>query len=609
MDEKEHLKILKALNEIPFQVGKNLLIDFLTGDTSNKSIFKNSLDNLKNFNSTKLDKQELRDCIDDLIKNKFIEVSGTLSNPFLKLLNITSKGQQELLKPSYSKNKKIEIKKSEINQNDLEKFEEFKDFLEGFNGAQKKAIIAEKEKIMCVAGAGSGKTKVLTKRIEFLIKHKNADPEKILAVTFTRKAKQEMKLRLLKLGINTNVETFNSFCEKVLNRFSDKIYGKPVRLMNYSDKFNAVKLALEKNNVSLHNAIDNYFSSAQKINKSVDKLISIFINDCFSVIEYFKLTNQELYDFSKDASKKDYRNATLIFEICKFIKGYMNLEGLRDYDDQIIDSIKFFENEGKDLIPKFEHILVDEYQDVNSLQVSLLKLINPNNLFCVGDPRQSIFGWRGSDINFILNFEREYPESDVIHMTENYRSAVTIVDFMNNSIKSMGLPDLHYQKSEMGKITLNKFDSETGEMEFIIKKIFESNTRRKDIFVLARTNRQLIELSKILRLSGIPHILKIDDENNSVMASEGEITLATIHSIKGLQAEEIFLIGCNTLNFPCKASDHPVLEMIKMQDYDKDQEEKRLFYVAISRAMYKLHLTYSGTCTYFINDDMMKIVE
>lgn len=608
----DYLKILKALNEIHFLVGKNLLIDFLTGDSTNASVSKNNLTRLKNFNSLKLTKDQVREQIDELIKHKFIDISGTISNPFLKLLSITSKGNAELTNPQFYQKKVKEtpvLTKFDISTEEIYEFQEFDKFLEKFNENQKKAIISKNEKIMCIAGAGSGKTDVLTKRIEFLVKHRNVNPSKILAITFTRKARQEMKFRLSTLGISTNVETFNSLGEYILNKHEKQIYGRPIRLMNTADRITAIKEALASQNKTLLQAVEEYFSPSQKANKTPEKLMWTFINDCFTIIDYYKSKNTELIDFSKSSDSKHYNSALMIYKTCKFIKEYMDKEGLRDYTDQLVDSLNFFKKEGQKEIPSFEHILVDEYQDLNSMQVSFLELLNPPNLFGVGDPRQSIFGWRGSEILHITNFEKKYPEAEVIPLVINYRSTKRIVELMNASIKHLGFPDLIADKqSTKNEIKIEKFETEMDEILSVLQKIIESKVERHEIFVLARTNRQLLEISKILRNMQIPYILKTEDENSAINAKEGEITLATIHSIKGLQAKETFVIGCNVQNFPCKASDHPVIELIKMENYDKDEEEKRLFYVAISRAKEKLYLSYSGARTDFINDEMIKII-
>ncbi len=609
----DYLKVLEALKELPFNVGKNLLIDFLKGSSKNKSIKNNRLNFIDNFGSLKkYPNEEISHMIDNLIENKMIEVGYHKNNNFLKLLQLTNLGAKEIKNPLLHRRKLagnyIE-KKTEITQRDLERFRELNYYLERFNDYQKKAIISDKNKILCIAGAGTGKTSVLTKRIEFLIKYRGVKNEKILAITFTRKARQEMQDRLMKLGVNAHVETFNSFCEKILKKYGNIIYGRQINVMNYGNRAIGLMGALNSLGLTMDKAIDKYFSEQQKRNKTREQLYNIFMNDCFLVLDHFKTKNQEIYDFSVEASYKDKENARMLYKICVYLKDFMKMSGLRDYSDQIIDCIKFFkDNRGS--IPIFEHILVDEYQDVNGMQVELLELLNARNLFVVGDPRQSIFGWRGSNIKYILDFEKKYPYCEIITLIKNYRSTKSIVEFMNNAIKDMRLPALEHNREGDSHIYLFNFENESAEFQFIIDNVLNSNVEKHEIFVLARTNKQLAELSMLMKQKQIPHILRTDEINNPVLEKAGHVTLATIHAIKGLEARVVFVIGVNELNFPCKASEHPVIEMIKLEEYDKEEEEARLFYVAISRAKHKLYLTYSGKKpSYFINDEMKKMIE
>ena len=140
---------------------------------------------------------------------------------------------------------------------------------------------SSKEKILCLAGAGSGKTTALTKRIEFLVRYRGIPSEKVLAITFTRKARGEMEERLSRLGINVQVETFNSFCEKILKKYESKIYTRSIRVQTYQDKIMAVIMALNQLGLDMPTAIDRYFSTNQKKNKAPHQLSNLFVNDCF----------------------------------------------------------------------------------------------------------------------------------------------------------------------------------------------------------------------------------------------------------------------------------------------------------------------------------------
>ncbi|MDP2947544.1 MAG: exodeoxyribonuclease V subunit gamma [Nanoarchaeota archaeon] len=610
-DDLEYIKILKALNEIPFKVGKNLLIDFLTGDYKNKSVIKNRLDQMRNFGSMIWDREKIELEINDLVSNGMIEQCISDYNKFIKVFRLTIRGQNEIVKPTLLGKKlknNLNFDASLVNTDDESGFLEHRDFLGDYNKEQKKAIISPSKKILCVAGAGSGKTSVLTKRIEFLVRKKGVNPKKILAITFTRKAKQEMENRLMGLGIHdVSIHTFNSFCEKILREHEKEIYGRQVRVLNYSDKILAVNIALSNIGTSFDEIIGDYFSKKQREFKSMNQLLANFVSDCFSVLEYFKITGQKEYDFSVNADDENRRNAQIVYRVFKFLTEYMGIQGLRDFTDQLTDAINFLEKK-TDSVPVFEHILIDEYQDVNSMQVKLLKILNSENLFAVGDPRQAIFGWRGSDIKYILNFEKDFGKADVIFLTINYRSSKNIVELMNHAVKKFCLPDLMHCKTQNSEIKIFNFDSDDDEMNFIINNIINTYQPGHEIFVLARTNRQLIELSNLMKNKGISHIVKTDERKEQ--EENSDVTLATIHAIKGLQAKKVFVIGCNEQNFPCKAGDHPAIEMIKLNNYNKEEEEMRLFYVAISRAKEILYLSYVGKKpTYFINEDMMKMLK
>ncbi len=625
MEEKlEYLHILKALMELPFQVGRNLLCDFLTGSYSNKSISKNRLDELNNFDSLSWEKTRIFSEIDRLISNGMIEMVQSDYNKFIKILSLTIRGRNEITHPTLEAKKlgnRIHFSESKITDEDKKEFEKYGEFLNIYNDEQKKAIISNAQNLLCVAGAGSGKTTVLTKRIEFLVKEKGVEPNKILAITFTRKARLEMKSKLDKLNVfGINIHTFNSFCEGILRAHETEIYGRSIKVQSYGDKILAMNMAMATLGLDMNAVLDEYFNAGQKKFKTTSQLMNSFMSDCFAVMDYFKVSGNKNYNFSKTIDGKDKINAERIYRITSYLREHMETQGLRDYSDQVIDTIKFFKS-SKENIPKFEHILVDEYQDVNAMQIELINLLDGENLFAVGDPRQSIFGWRGSDVNYILNFEKDFGDSDIIHLKKNYRSLGGIVNFMNYVIKNMKLPDLESTNSDRdAKIRVLDFDNEDAERDFILREIEDGDTPLNQIFILARTNKILMELSKLMNDRGIGNLVRADDSTgrkkteyhgytgDNANQKSGEVTLATIHAIKGLEAKKVFVVGANEQNFPCKASDHPAVEMVKRDDYDKEEEERRLFYVAISRAKEELIVTHTRNLTYYISSDMRKII-
>ncbi len=603
MNDLDYIYILRALEEIPFSVGKKLLIDFLMGKEKNPSIVKNKLYLMENYGILGYTKDEINDMIENLLLNNLIKYNHF--NRFGKVLELTDAGKKEIKHPElYKKKLSYNYKelRTEITEEDKKRFLAFGDILANYNDEQKKAIISNSKHILCIAGAGTGKTTVLTKRIEFLIKYKSVAPDKILAITFTRKARQEMASRLPYRTVN--IETFNSFCEKTLRKHSKSFYGRDVRVTTYRDKVIMIRNALNKLNLDFKKAINIYFTWSQRRSKTDEQLIRIFLNDCFFIRDYFKFKSREL-------EKKTFEgtdSSMLVYNVVNYIENYMKKNGLRDFADQLLDTIKLFQ-EHTDFIPRYEHILIDEYQDVNSTQIKLIDILNPDNLFCVGDPRQSIYGWRGSDIKYILDFDEKFSGSEIIALTKNYRSVKPIVDLINASIRTMKLPDLEAIKQGEHDIKLLRFENEEAEFEYVIQAILNTELPKNEIFVLARTNRQLNDLSREMTMRGIKHIVRSEDAKKDVLPQEDEVILATVHSIKGMEAELVFLIGANNINFPCKASEHPVVDMVKVDEYDKEEEERRLFYVAMSRARSHLYISYTGKKpTRFINDEMLEII-
>ena len=604
-------------------------MDLLRGKETQK-ITENRLYTLKSYNSLSLKESELSELIETLILNGLIKQVAIDTNRFMKLLEITPKGIEELNNPTLYKKQishSFNEEETKITEHDLTIFNEFKEFLYSYNLEQKKAITSPKSKILCIAGAGSGKTSVLIKRIEFLIKYKSINPEKILAITFTRKAKNEMLNRLSKIpeAELVNIHTFNSFSEKILQKYNNQIYDKPTNILTYGDKITILNLALNKMNLSKQQALNIYFQNKQTF-KTPEQQFNIFLNDCFFIRDYFKAKNKQIQESEFITTELKHKTSIrMIIELTNIIEAYMRKNGLRTFGDQLLDTIKFLTNNPQH-IPEFDHILIDEYQDINSTQIQLLNLLNPENLFAVGDPRQSIYGWRGSNINYILNFQNQHNPAETITLTKNYRSKKQIIKLINESITHMGFKDLESDSTESSNIHLLDFKSEDEEHDFILNQLQKPNN--KTTFILARTNNQLNELSKKLNQLEIKHLMKTDDNpangntnngngnrngnnNNPLYSSisNQDLTLATIHSIKGLEADTVFLIGCTTQNFPCRGSEHPIIEMVKVEEYDKEEEERRLFYVAMSRAKTNLYLTYSKKPTYFIKDNMIKIIK
>lgn len=613
-----HIPILKSFDELKFNLGKKSLADFIKGDR-NTTIDKNRLDELNSYGCLyKYDKSLILLIIDELIKKGYLEIAQV--NGGFQVVKRTLKGTKEIFEKKFifentqikSKNNMF-FEQTTITNEDRIVFEKYKDFLLKFNDEQKKAIISENKNILCIAGAGSGKTTVLTKRIEFLVNYKFVKQEKILAITFTKKAKEEMEKRLKENSIlNVKVETFNSFCEKNLRKYGNLIYTSQVNVAAFKDKIAIVRGVVQRNAVDFSIFFEDYFNKKQVREKTPDELFFIFVNDIFTIIDYYKNSEEEIQPFyEKEVTSSKKRVAKLIYTIAVECEKELKKKHLRDFSDQVVDTLKLF-REHSNVIAKFEHILVDEFQDVNLVQFELLKILNSENIFAVGDPRQAIYGWRGSDIKYVLEFPKKFENTLVIQLKKNYRSLPDIVNFSNLCIKNMGLENIESGREKSGGKSLFLIEQENELLEriFVLEAIKNSKCDRYEIFILARTNKILESFAEFFMQQGIKYVIKSEEEYKMGEPKKDEVVLATVHSIKGMEAKEVYIVNANSLSFPNKVVDNFIFALMKeSSEYDKDSEELRLFYVAISRAKEKVVITFSGNHTKFITDDMLNMLE
>jgi superfamily I DNA/RNA helicase len=617
-----HIPLLRAFDELQFMLGKVTFITYIKGDL-NPTIEKHNLDEINSYGCLfKEDRDLITSLVEQLIKGEYLEEA---QKGYYKVLQRTPKGLKELFErkfeykeesaKSHSQLKTNLLKEEEVTDEDRVIFKQFDFFLGKFNSEQKKAIVSQRENILCMAGAGSGKTTVLTKRIEFLTKFRGVKANKVLAITFTKKAKEEMQHRLFELGLNEiKVETFNSFAEKQLKKHGSLLYSKPTKVITFRDKIAITRSIMQKNSIHFETIKDQYFTRKQLRERSNDELFFLFIRDVFAILDYFKNKTEEItkfHDLENNPTKK--RVAQAMHIIVTKLNSELKEKGLRDFSDQIIDCNTLFSH-FKNCIPEFEHVLVDEFQDINSPQLDMIKLLHSPNLFAVGDPRQAIYGWRGSEIEYILQFPKTFENTQIIALKTNYRSDPNLVDFFNHSIKEMKLPNLiagQDKNKEENNIFLIEQASEKVEQIFVLEAIKNSKTKLEEIFILGRTNKVLEKYSELLEQQGIEHSIKVDDSKGAEQrAPVRGVTLATIHSIKGMEAEEVYLVSCNSLSYPNKVQDNFVFDLVKQSDnYNKQDEELRLFYVALSRAKHKLIITYTGNRSKFINSYMIKYAQ
>jgi superfamily I DNA/RNA helicase len=332
----------------------------------------------------------------------------------------------------------------------------------------------------------------------------------------------------------------------------------------------------------------------------------------YGLIDHYKNNETPISEFKNiigHCTVNDKARAMFVYRLVENIIAITKEMGFRDYTDQLVHSLTLL-SQHPELITQYEHILVDEYQDVNDIQVKLLGVLQPKNLFVVGDPRQSIYGWRGSKIKHIMKFPEEHEDCAVVQLTKNYRSTEDIVRVSNSIIKPMHLPDLisNSEKTEKKPLLL-KHKDEASELQFIAQSILACDVAPNDIFVLARTNKQLEKMKEELARHGISFLIRTaEDQKQDMNPTEEQITLSTVHAIKGLEAKLVYLIGVTSKMYPCLVSDHPVIDMAKLDtSYDKEDEELRLLYVAMTRAKEQLVVNYYGSLSKFVSKEVKQL--
>lgn len=369
--------------------------------------------------------------------------------------------------------------------------------LKYLNKQQKKAVITNDRPLLVLAGAGSGKTKVLTTKIAYLIENYIVSERNILAFTFTNKAAKEMKERVSSL-LDRDVShmwigTFHSICSRILRYDIERLgYTSSFTIYDTQDSKNLVKDIMKKLNID------------EKIlpSKSAIAKISDYKNRFVSF--------QEVID------KSIYPSEKRVGEIYKEYEKQKKTNNALDFDDLILKTLDLLK-ENKDLRDKysnlFRYIFVDEYQDTNKSQYELIRLFTSNhsNICVVGDSDQSIYSWRGADITNILNFERDYKDAEVILLEQNYRSTQAILDTANLLIKkNKERKDKNlWTDNKKGHIPeYTKYVDERAEASDVINKIYQMNNDGisfSQMAILYRTNAQSRAFEEKLMYEGIPH--------------------------------------------------------------------------------------------------------
>ena len=373
------------------------------------------------------------------------------------------------------------------------------ELVQNMNENQLKAILKTQGAVMVIAGAGSGKTRVLTNRIAYLIAEKNVLESNILAITFTNKAAKEMKERIYNLVGETSkyiwINTFHSMCVRILRQHIDLLgYNKNFTILDTSEQKTIIKNIVKELNLSE----DSY---------QPNNILKIISNSKNSMISVNEMKAQARFGFMKNVA-----------EIYEYYQKYLKKNSVLDFDDLMLKTIVLFEKHPEVLAiyqNKFEYIHVDEYQDTNVIQYKLIKMLSEvhKNICVVGDDDQSIYSWRGACSDNIINFEKDYEDVEVIFLDQNYRSNSTILDAANSVIKNnTDRKDKALWSENKGgdKITVYSAANDKDETDDIAKKILALKAQGidyKDIAILYRANYLSRSMENSCMAFGIPYKL------------------------------------------------------------------------------------------------------
>ena len=368
------------------------------------------------------------------------------------------------------------------------------------NDKQKEAVIDESKHLRIIAGAGSGKTRVLTMRIAYLIEQKHINPKNVLAITFTNKAANEMKNRISEMlgeaGDGAFISTIHSLCVRILKEEIGVFgYPKNFTIVDGDDQKTILKEAYKEFNID-------------KKDLSYGSALDYIANCKYEELSYEKAMDQA-YGEKKLVDKAN---------VYKYYDERLKSLYALDFDDLILFTVRLFKLH-KDILKKwsskFIYIHVDEFQDIDKTQYELIKLLSSthDNVYVVGDPDQTIYTWRGADVNIIVNFDKDFKNTKTIILNQNYRSTNNILEGANALIKyneSRVPKDLFSENGDGDKIVHKTLPDETSEAYYVvscIQSLLKQGYEYNDIAILYRSNYLSREVEKVFIENRIPYVI------------------------------------------------------------------------------------------------------
>ena len=534
---------------------------------------------------------------------------------------------------------------------------ELEAILEGLDPQQREAVTNIRGPLCIIAGAGTGKTRVITHRIAYAVAAGVTDPTKTLALTFTARAAGEMRARLRTLGVaNATARTFHSAALKQLMYFWPYSFGGSFpKLLTSKGSF--LGDAMGRSDTSLVPGVATLREISGEIEwaKSLQTAPNDYVEEALQSGRSLRIPN----------GRPDKENFAEIAKVYQAYETLKHQERIIDFEDVLLLTVGMLE-EDRDVRERvrdqYRFFTVDEYQDVSPLQQRLLNawLGNRDEICVVGDAAQTIYTFAGATSQFLLNFTQRYPKAPVVRLTRGYRSTPEIIETANRILKAGAAHNDHELTSmnERGEeLELNSFSTSQAEVNSVLDTIANLGKTHSDIAILARTNNQLDAFESALKARSIETQLKNSERffdridvrdamrvirSASVLPSEGDwlhdlssvlrpfgnadyvrafvtlaenmkaagatslrtllreledraeqnnpptlpgVVLSTLHAAKGLEWDHVFLVGVNEGILPMGAD---------------TEEERRLFYVGLTRARRTVHLSYSGTPSEFL---------
>ena len=534
---------------------------------------------------------------------------------------------------------------------------ELEAILEGLDPQQREAVTNIRGPLCIIAGAGTGKTRVITHRIAYAVAAGVTDPTKTLALTFTARAAGEMRARLRTLGVaNATARTFHSAALKQLMYFWPYSFGGSFpKLLTSKGSF--LGDAMGRSDTSLVPGVATLREISGEIEwaKSLQTAPNDYVEEALQSGRSLRIPN----------GRPDKENFAEIAKVYQAYETLKHQERIIDFEDVLLLTVGMLE-EDRDVRERvrdqYRFFTVDEYQDVSPLQQRLLNawLGNRDEICVVGDAAQTIYTFAGATSQFLLNFTQRYPKAPVVRLTRGYRSTPEIIETANRILKAGSAHNDHELTSmnERGEeLELKSFSTSQAEVNSVVDTIANLGKTHSDIAILARTNNQLDAFESALKARSIETQLKNSERffdridvrdamrvirSASVLPSEGDwlhdlssvlrpfgnadyvrafvtlaenmkaagatslrtllreledraeqnnpptlpgVVLSTLHAAKGLEWDHVFLVGVNEGILPMGAD---------------TEEERRLFYVGLTRARRTVHLSYSGTPSEFL---------